>query len=120
MWLNRYEQATLTVLGVLALVGLGLLAWQRRQPSLTVTGMPLTIQTASWDSMLQHARQIDVNTATAAALERLPEVGPALAQRIVAYREAHGRFRLIDELARVAGIGPKTLQALQDYITVDE
>lgn len=119
MWLNRQEQLTLTALGVLALVGLGVLAWQHRQPPLTVMGMPITIQTASWDSMLQRARQIDVNTATVAELERLPQVGPALAQRIVEYRTRHGRFLRSEELARVKGVGPKTLQALQGYVTVE-
>lgn len=117
MGLNRQEQLTLTVLGALALVGLGLLAWQRRQPSLMVTGMPITIQTASWDSILQRARQIDVNTATVAELERLPQVGPTLAQRIVEERAARGRFRSVEDLRRVRGIGPKTYEGLRDYVT---
>ena len=116
---NRYEQATLTVLGVLALAGLGLLAWQRRQPPLMVTGMPMAVQTASWDSMLQRARQIDVNTATVAELERLPQVGPTLARRIVEDRAARGRFRSVEDLRHVRGIGPKTYGALRDYVTIE-
>lgn len=64
--------------------------------------------------------RLNVNRATAAELERLPGIGPALAARIVAHREAHGPFRTVDELVRVPGIGPKTLAALRDLVTVED
>jgi competence protein ComEA len=68
--------------------------------------------------MIQEAKQVDVNHATAQELERLPEIGPSLAQRIVEYRSAYGPFRTSEELQRVPGIGPKTYEALKDYVTV--
>ncbi len=117
MWLNRHEQAALTVLGVLALAGLGVLAWQQQRLPLMIEETPA--QAVEWDRALQGARQVDVNTATVAELERLPQVGPTLAQRIVEYRTRHGRFRRPEELSRVSGIGPKTYQGLRDHITVD-
>lgn len=61
---------------------------------------------------------VDVNTADVAALDTLPGVGPATAQRIIAEREANGRFKSIDDLARVPGIGPKRLEQLKDLVTV--
>jgi competence protein ComEA len=49
---------------------------------------------------------VDVNRATAAELERLPGIGPALAQRIAAYRDSAGPFATVEQLERVRGIGP--------------
>lgn len=61
---------------------------------------------------------IDLNTATPAQLDTLPGVGPATATKIVADREANGPFSSIEDLGRVAGIGPKKLEGLKDLISV--
>lgn len=61
---------------------------------------------------------IDLNRATAEQLEQLPRVGPALAQRIVEWRTAHGRFSNVDELLEVSGIGAKTLEGFRERVTV--
>jgi competence protein ComEA len=63
--------------------------------------------------------RLNVNTATGAQLELLPRIGPALAARIVAYREAHGGFRRPAELTNVKGIGDKTLEKLLPYVFVE-
>jgi len=107
----------LAVVGALALVGLGLLASQRRSPPLRVDIVPTSTEPAGWDRALDEARRVDVNTADAAELERLPGVGPTLAARIVAHRARRGRFRATDELSQVPGIGPKTLEALKEHVT---
>jgi competence protein ComEA len=60
---------------------------------------------------------VSLSTATAAQLETLPRIGPALAARIIAYRDAHGGFRSVDDLGQVGGIGPKTLAGLRDMVT---
>jgi competence ComEA-like helix-hairpin-helix protein len=60
---------------------------------------------------------IAVNEASAEELERLPRVGPALAQRIVADRAARGAYRSLEELGRVPGIGPATLRVLAPVVT---
>jgi competence protein ComEA len=62
---------------------------------------------------------VPINTASAAALETLPGIGPALAGRILEYRALRGGFRRIDELGRVRGIGPKTLDRLRPLVTTD-
>lgn len=61
---------------------------------------------------------VNLNTADAAALETLPGIGPALASRIIAWREANGGFRAVDELLAVSGIGQKTLDGFRDQVTV--
>lgn len=64
------------------------------------------------------AGKVNLNTADATALETLPHVGPALAARIVAWRTAHGRFRSVQDLLGVGGIGEKTFATLKDLVTV--
>jgi competence protein ComEA len=61
---------------------------------------------------------VDVNRATADELQKLPGIGPKLAQRILDER-GRARFKSVDDLRRVAGIGAKTLEHLRPYVTVD-
>jgi competence protein ComEA len=59
---------------------------------------------------------LNLNRASAADLEAVPGLGPALAQRIVAYRQAHGPFKKIDDLVEVSGISPQNLPKLKPYL----
>lgn len=59
---------------------------------------------------LAEGERIDPNTATADELDRLPKVGPALAQRIVDWRTSHGPFRSMADLDSVPGVGPALLR----------
>jgi competence protein ComEA len=61
---------------------------------------------------------ININTADAATLERLPGVGPVLAQRIVTHREDHGPFASVDGLDDVSGVGPSVLEQIRAAATV--
>lgn len=62
---------------------------------------------------LVEATLIDVNSADAAHLEMLPRIGPKLGARIVQERAAHGPYRDLDDLQRVRGIGPRTVDLLR-------
>lgn len=136
MWLTARERLTLAGLGAVALAGLGALLWQRQSldftrdavPSavegrrtlpLAIGGAPAAHEAVQWDLALDDARRVDVNAAGIAELERLPEVGPSLARRIAAYRQAHGRFGSAEELQRVPGIGPRTYGVLKDYVRTE-
>ena len=61
---------------------------------------------------------INLNTADVAALDTLPGIGPAIAGRIVDWRETHGGFAAVDDLLEVAGIGPAVLTKIRDLVTV--
>ena len=60
----------------------------------------------------------DLNKADKIELDALPGIGPALAQRIIDYREAHGAFGDIEEIKNVSGIGDALFEKLQGKITV--
>jgi competence protein ComEA len=61
---------------------------------------------------------VDLNTASPEQLDALPGVGPVLAQRIVDWRTAHGRFDSIDQLREVSGIGPSKFDDIRSLVTV--
>lgn len=62
---------------------------------------------------------VNINVASVEELTTLPGIGPALASRIVEYRESQGLFRSVEDLKQVKGIGEATLEKLRDLITVD-
>lgn len=59
---------------------------------------------------------IQLSTATAEQLDSLPGVGPATAEKIITYRDAHGPFRSVDDLDAVPGIGPARLEQLRELV----
>ncbi|MGG4264309.1 helix-hairpin-helix domain-containing protein [Peribacillus simplex] len=63
-------------------------------------------------------RQVNLNTATQEDLETLTGIGPSKAIAILEYREKVGKFKQVDELKKVTGIGEKTFEKLQDSISV--
>lgn len=64
------------------------------------------------------AGPVDLNTASLDQLDGLPGIGPVLAQRILDWRTAHGRFSSVDELGEVSGIGEATLADLRPVVRV--
>ena len=62
--------------------------------------------------------KINLNTAASEQLQMLPRVGPALAKRILEFREKNGSFKSTDELMLVRGIGEKTFSLMKPYISI--
>ena len=62
--------------------------------------------------------RININTADETELDKLPGVGPAMAKRIVEYRQNNGRFQSAEDLKKVRGIGDSKYTALKDKITI--
>jgi competence protein ComEA len=61
---------------------------------------------------------VNINQADQATLETLPGVGPATAKAIIDYRTEHGRFKNVDELLNVRGIGPSKLSEIKPHARV--
>lgn len=66
----------------------------------------------------QQTGLVDLNTADAALLETLPRIGPAMAERIIAWRDDNGGFTTVEDLLAVPGIGDKMLESLRELVTV--
>ena len=79
--------------------------------------VPLTTETITTTSTVQ-ALMVNLNTATAEELQQLEGVGEVLSGRIIAYREAHGSFRSVEDLLDVQGIGQARLDKWRPYLTV--
>ena len=62
--------------------------------------------------------KVELNSADAKALESLSGIGPSMAEKILQYRQEHGRFNKIEDLMKVPGIGEKTFQQIKDKICV--
>jgi len=64
-------------------------------------------------------RRLNVNTADGNALQALPGIGPVLAQRILDYREAHGKFVRPEDIKNVKGIGDSIFEQIEDLIAIE-
>jgi competence protein ComEA len=64
------------------------------------------------------ARKININKASYEEIQTLPGIGPTYARAIVEYRKAHGPFQTIEDLEKVKGIGPATVERVRNLITL--
>jgi competence protein ComEA len=92
-------------------------AQQVHVPALGVTLPPAPTAAVLGSPAYTAGGRVNINTATAAALETLPGIGPAYAQRIVAYREEHGPFVSPEDILGVSGIGPTRYGQIKELIT---
>jgi comEA protein len=63
-------------------------------------------------------KKIDINTASLAELQELPRIGEKVAQRIIDFRKENGKFKRIEEIMKVRGIGEKVFNQIKERITV--
>ena len=77
---------------------------------------PAEAQASPAARALRRGEPMDLNAATAADLMLLPRIGPRLAERILSDRQANGPYATLEDLARVRGIGPKTVARLRPLL----
>ena len=70
------------------------------------------------DNTTKKDNKININTATQAELEEITGIGPSLAQKIIEYRESNGKFKDIEALKNVSGIGDKKFESMKSQITI--
>ena len=80
----------------------------------------VTTSGSSSDSSLTGSAsgKININTADSTQLQEITGIGPATAQKIIDYRTSNGRFKSIEDIKNVSGIGDKTFEKMKDQITV--
>ena len=139
MEMTPQERMALSVLAVLLIAGGGARHLSARAEArncleysaenadtLDPAGSGLLLQAAEKEMDLERIRgtplgadeRIDPNEAPAEQLDRLPRVGPALAERIIAHRETHGPFRSLEDVDAVSGIGPALLEEIAPHLSL--
>jgi len=130
-WDSRVEQALDAAGGAnaeadLTQVNLAERLYDEQQVHVPAKGEPATPDQApsaphksSTAALLKPGQKVNINTAGLSQLDLLPGIGPALAQRIVDYRQANGPFGRPEDIKKVRGIGDSTFEQLQALITVE-
>lgn len=137
--LSRQEERFLLLLLGLILAGCGVryirrtaasgerMDWRRQQQLVRAALQapaakaepPLPPRDAVTSKQRAISNKININAASAKELERLPRVGPVMAQRIVSFRNQQGPFQSVEDLRQIKGIGEKTLARIRDRITIE-
>ncbi len=118
-WLRRGDQGVIALLVAAALVSVAAYWYLRGGARGELIEIEADIP-ASGSSPLMAEYTVDLNTAGWPEFEPLPNVGERLAKRIVESREMDGPFQSVDDLGRIDGIGPKTIERLRPYLRVVE
>ncbi|HEY8716843.1 MAG TPA: helix-hairpin-helix domain-containing protein [Candidatus Acidoferrum sp.] len=66
------------------------------------------------------AQPINLNTANSAQLQQVPGIGPATAEKILQMRKSYGAFKSVNDLLAIRGLGPKRLEKMRKYLTVNK
>lgn len=90
-----------------------------KMPPISVSVTGKNIKSPSYSYKSTQVEKVNINTADENTLsENLTGIGPAIAERIISYRNHYGGFQTIDELKNVKGIGEKIFEKIKDDITV--
>lgn len=134
--LTAQEFRALCVLGLLAAVGLGFDAWRIHAGRATFDDAFYATEDSIFAAATARFHDpwfdeddaltllpavpdtLDLNTADRDALMTLPRIGPAMADRILEYRDRFGPFLSVDDLLIIRGIGPATLEGLRPMVKV--
>ena len=82
------------------------------------SGTNVIIEDSNTSTQKGGSGKVNINTANQSELDRLPGIGPSLAERIIEYREENGNFKNIEDLQNVKGIGDAKFADIKDKVTV--
>ena len=120
---NVPERVVVVVLSILLFAGSAVLYARDSRPLAAITvekeGVSRKLTLSQVEEELKEAGKISINSATAKEITLIPGIGPAIASRIVEYRERHGKFHDIDFLLEVKGIGPSKLEKMKECVNVN-
>ena len=125
------ERRALFFLAAVALLGAGTRAWRGKAVPVDTTAITLQLEAIDAAQVRsagrrsrkpaasnpQPATEVNLDTASAAEIEKLPGIGPALAERIIKDRESNGPFGCLAALDRVKGVGPALLARIDSLAT---
>jgi len=122
MWgFQKNETRVLILLCILLLAGTGIRLYQNKWSSLPEI-QEATCSAQSQNNMIEtdfFKQTVSLNKATQQELENLRGIGPVIAKRILKYRTEHDRFKSLEELKQVKGIGEKTFEKIKSHLTLD-
>jgi competence protein ComEA len=89
-----------------------------RRKSISILVLALSLMTLALPAAAAEG-VVNVNTADQETLQLLPRVGPAVAQRIIEFRETNGAFKSKSDLLLVRGIGERTFELMEPYVAIE-
>ncbi len=119
--MSRQEKLIIIFLLSCAVAGLGISFYKKTHlPEIRVVPSSINKETAYLKSRISSRQLININTSDKEQLTSLPGIGPALAERIVAYRQENGLFFSPEGITKVPGIGKLKYESLKDFVVTED
>jgi len=121
--MKKFIPAAMIAAALLFLGFIGGYFWgERDAPVLSVPKDPISegaLANKPSDASVSVDFRVNLNTAALEELEKIPGIGPSIAERIISYRTEQGGFRTVSELLAVSGIGEKSLERMEPYLYLE-
>ena len=118
--MSKQEKLVIIFLLSCAVVGLAVSFYRKaRLPEIRVVPCSVREESAHLENRILSRHLVNINTSDADKLTLLPGIGPALAEKIVAYRRKNGFFLSPEDITKVSGIGETKYESIKDSIIVE-